>query len=74
MLAFRTSNDGTGKNGDLTIDDRRAMAGALLIDAKTGSDSVTLLVAAETAAMSLVRAFEEERADRLVLPDMELAP
>ena len=35
------------------------MAGALLVDARSGEDSVTLLVAAETAAQSLVRAFEE---------------
>jgi CRISPR-associated protein Cas1 len=70
-LAFKTSTNGTGKDGDLTIEDRRAMAGALLIDAKTGADSVTLLVAAETAAQSLVRAFEGEKADRLVLPELE---
>jgi CRISPR-associated protein Cas1 len=70
-LAFRTSAGGTGKDGDLTIDDRRAMAGALLIDARAGSDCVTLLTAAETASQSLVRAFEEEKADRLVLPELE---
>lgn len=70
-LAFKTSSNGTGKDGDLTVDDRRAMAGALLIDAKTGADSVSLLVAAETAAQSLVRAFEDEKADRLVLPELE---
>jgi CRISPR-associated protein Cas1 len=79
-LAFKISADGSGKDGDLTLEDRRAMAGALLIDARTGVDSVTLLVAAETAAQSLVRAFEDEKADRLVLPELvparelELAP
>ncbi len=72
-LAFKTSADGSGKDGDLTVEDRRAMAGALLIDARTGADSVTLLVAAETAAQSLVRAFEDEKADRLVLPELEPA-
>lgn len=72
-LAFSTSADGTAKDGDLTVEDRRTMAGALLIDAKTGADSVTLLVAAETAAQSLVRAFEDEKADRLVLPELEPA-
>lgn len=72
-LAFRTSADGTGKDGDLTIEDRRAMAGALLIDARTGDDHVTLLVAAETAAQSLVRAFEEEKTSQLVLPQLEPA-
>lgn len=57
-----------GKYGELTIEDRRAMAGALLIDVRSGEDSVTLLVAAESTAQSLVRAFEEEKAERLVLP------
>lgn len=70
-LAFKTSADCADRNGELTIEDRRAMAGALLIDAKTGDDSVTLLVAAEMAAQSLVRAFEDEKADRLVLPELE---
>lgn len=72
-LAFKTSADGSGKDGDLTIQDRRVMAGALLINAKTGGESVTLLVAAESAAQSLVRAFESEKTDRLVLPELEPA-
>lgn len=70
-LAYKTSDGGTGKDGDLTVEDRRAMAGALLVDAKVASDRVTLLTAAETAAQSLVRAFEDEKADRLVLPELE---
>ena len=72
-LALRTVGE-TDKNGDLTIEDRRTMAGALLLDARTGSDSVTLLVAAESAAQSLVRAFEDEKADRLVLPEVTASP
>jgi CRISP-associated protein Cas1 len=72
-LAFKTSGDGNGKDGDLTVEDRRTMAGALLIEARAGSDCVTLLVAAETAAQSLVRAFEEEKTDRLILPTLEPA-
>jgi CRISP-associated protein Cas1 len=74
VLAFKTSDAGTGKDGDLTIDERRTIAGALLIDARTGAESVTLLVAAETAAQSLVRALEEEKTDRLVLPELEAVP
>ncbi|MBX9830087.1 MAG: type II CRISPR-associated endonuclease Cas1 [Xanthobacteraceae bacterium] len=70
-LAHKTSGGGIGKDEDLTVEDRRTMAGALLIDAKVGSDSVTLLTAAEAAAQSLIRAFEEEKADRLVLPELE---
>lgn len=70
-LAFKVSRDGTDGEGDLTVDDRRTMAGVLLINAKNGNDSVTLLVAAETAAQSLVRAFEDEKADRLLLPELK---
>lgn len=71
-LAFKTSPNGADKDTELTIKDRRTMAGALLITAKNSGDSVTLLVAAETAAQSLVHALEDEKADRLLLP--ELAP
>lgn len=70
-LAFNNIADGSGKDSDLTVEDRRTMAGALLIDARTGGDVVTLLVAAETVAQSLVRAFEDEKADRLLLPQLE---
>jgi CRISPR-associated protein Cas1 len=70
-LVFKTSANGTGKDGDLTVEDRRAMAGALLIGARTGDDHVTLLVAAEIVAQSLVRAFENEKPGELVLPELE---
>lgn len=80
LLAWKMSANGSAKDGDLSIEDRRTMAGALLINARAGNDSVTLLVAAETAAQSLVRAFEKAKADQLVLPklvterELELAP
>jgi CRISP-associated protein Cas1 len=61
------------KDGNLSIEDRRAMAGALLVDARSGEDSVTLLVAAETAAQSLVRAFEE-RESRATPPAAACTP
>jgi CRISPR-associated protein Cas1 len=73
LLAWRTSANGSGKDGELALADRRAMAGALLIDAKSGIETVSLLVAAEQAAQSLVRALEEEKVDRLVLPEVEPA-
>lgn len=69
-LAFKASTNGGDKDADLTIKDRRTMAGVLLITAKNSDDSVTLLVAAETAAQSLVRALEDEKSDRLLLPTM----
>lgn len=62
------------RNANLSLDDRRAMAGALLLDARTGADRVSLLVAAESAAASLVAALEAGRADRLVLPEIAPAP
>jgi len=70
LLAWKTSANGRVKDGDLSVEDRRTMAGALLIDARAGNDSVTLLVAAEASAQSLVRAYEEEKADRIVLPEL----
>lgn len=73
LLARKTFGDGD-KNGDLTLDDRRAMAGALLLNAATNNGAVTLLVAAESAAASLIRAFEHEKANFLDLPQLEAAP
>ena len=72
-LAFKISADGTGKDGDLTVEDRRAMAGILLTDCSIGGDSVSLLVATELAAQSLVRAFEDEKTGKLMLPELEPA-
>jgi CRISPR-associated protein Cas1 len=62
-----------GKEGDLSVEDRRTMAGALLENCRSGGTTVSLLIAAETAAQSLVRAFEDEKTDRLVLPQFEPA-
>ena len=71
LLAWRTSGEGAGKAGDLTLDDRRAMAGALLINAKVGNGEASLLVAAEMAAASFGRALEFEKASLLELPELE---
>jgi CRISP-associated protein Cas1 len=70
LLAWKTSGNGKGKEGDLSVEDRRTMAGSLLVDVRNGSEIVTLLVATENAAQSLVRCFEEEKVDRLVLPEL----
>src|SRR5581483_4199894 len=37
-LAFKSSADGGDKSSPLTVEDRRTMAGALLIDARMGGD------------------------------------
>lgn len=73
LMVWRTSSDGTERDGELTVQDRRTMAGALLTDARVGDEKVTLLVAAETSAQSLVRALESEKPDRLLLPELEAA-
>jgi CRISPR-associated protein Cas1 len=73
LLAHKTFNGG-GKEDELSLDDRRAMAGALLVNGKVGDGEVSLLVAAEMAAVSLVRALEHEKASLLELPVLEKAP
>lgn len=56
------------KSEDLTVDDRRAMAGALLADARVGREKVSLLVATEKSAESLVHAIDASSAALLQLP------
>jgi CRISPR-associated protein Cas1 len=71
VLAWKTFSKGTEKNGDLTLEDRRAMAGVLLLNGKVGDGKVSLLVAAEMAAASLSRALEFEKPAFLELPELE---
>lgn len=68
-LAWRTVGDGRPCRADLSLDDRRAMASALLQEARVGETTLTLLVAAETTAESLVRAIEAASPDVLALPE-----
>ncbi len=70
LLAWKTSDGGEPSRGDLSLDDRRALAGVLLQDAIVGGDRVTLLVAAERAAESLSRAIEHAFPDALELPSV----
>lgn len=53
---------------DLTIDDRRAMAGILMTDALVSSEKVSLLVATEKAAESFVRCIANSTPSLLALP------
>lgn len=73
LLAHKTF-DGGDRTAELTVEDRRAMAGSLLLNSRTGDGQVSLLVAAETAAASLVRALEREKASLLTLPELEALP
>jgi CRISP-associated protein Cas1 len=60
---------GREKNDDLTLEDRRALAGLPLTNAEVGDETVTLLVATEKAASSLVQAMEASSAALLRLPN-----
>ena len=72
VLAWKTFRDRPDKRGDLTIEDRRVMAGALLLNGKFGDGKVSLLVAAEMTAASLSRSLEFEKPGFLELPELEL--
>lgn len=67
-LAWRTVGEGRPCRDDLSVDDRRAMAAALLVESRMGDETVTLLVAAEKTAEALVRAIEARSPEPLVLP------
>jgi len=69
-LACKTVGD-TDENGDLSLEHRRVMAGALFLNGHVGNGDVSLLVAAEMAAASLSRALEFEKPTLLELPEME---
>ena len=67
-LVFTLSENGARRDGDLTIDDRRALAGALNFDASVGAEKVSLLIATEKAAESLFRAMEHASPALIQLP------
>ena len=67
-LVWKASDQGRPSRVDLSIDDRRAMAGILLAEAIMSTETMTLLVAAEKTAESLVRAIEGSSAEILELP------
>jgi CRISPR-associated protein Cas1 len=67
-LVWRLTDKGQERNGEPTVEERRALAAVLFDEASVGRDSVTLLVASERAAESLVRAMETKSAAVLLLP------
>ncbi len=71
---FTLSENGARREGDLTIDDRRALAGALNINAGVGAEKVSLLIAAEKAAESLFRAMEHSAPALIQLPQFAEGP
>ena len=72
VLTWRTVGDGAPCRGDLSVEDRRAMAGSLLGQARLGDETLTLLTASERTAESLVRAIEAATPAILVLPTLIL--
>lgn len=70
-VVWRLADHGQAREGVLTLEHRRALAGVLLEPVRFGGDAVTALVATEMAAVSLVRAFEAAAAKILVLPEIE---
>jgi len=67
LLAWRHLG-GKDEARAMSLEDRQAMAGAMMENAVMGQDEVTLLVAAERLAASLARAMEERRPEALLLP------
>jgi CRISP-associated protein Cas1 len=65
--------DGANGNGEggLSLQDRQALAGILTVDARVGAERLTLLVAAETAAASLVRSLEARSPAPILLPRLD---
>ena len=60
--------EGRAAREDLTLDQRRAMAGLMLGECRMGHETMTLLAATEKAAMSLTRAIEAASAEVIELP------
>lgn len=71
-LVWTLTDDGTRSDGEPTVAQRQKLAAILLDEAKLGSDRVSLLVAAELGAASLVRALDGGGPTALALP--ALAP
>jgi CRISPR-associated protein Cas1 len=62
--------DGRSAGEEMTIEDRRAMAGVLLRETRLTGETFTLLAASEKTAESYVRAMEGASAALLRLPEM----
>jgi CRISPR-associated protein Cas1 len=73
LLARKTAA-GRATISELTIDDRRLMAGALMLNAAMRDGTMTLLAAAEISAASLVRALEAGQPALIDLPALETTP
>jgi CRISP-associated protein Cas1 len=67
---FTLSGNGTRRDGKLSLDERRALAGILHENVRLGDETVSTLIATERAAEALVRAMEAASPALLVLPSL----
>lgn len=67
-LAHELGGEAEARDEALSVEDRRTMTGVLFQKAECGDETVSLLVASERSATSLVRAFEHNTAELLLLP------
>lgn len=70
-LVWRMTDAGRRSEGETTVAERRALAASLTEEARFAGETVSLLVASEHAAESLVRAMESHSAALLQLPRLE---
>lgn len=70
LLVWRLSDRGIVREGNLTIENRQALAGVLLQPVRFKGENVTTLVASEMAALGLVRALETASAKVFPLPEI----
>jgi CRISPR-associated protein Cas1 len=71
-LVWTLTESGTRRDGEPTLDERQRLAGILLQEAKVGRDRVSLLVASEQSAASLVRALDGGGPAVLALPLLDV--
>jgi CRISPR-associated protein Cas1 len=70
-LVWQMTEGGRVREGEPSVEDRRALAAVLLETARINTETVSLLVASERAAESLVRAMEAGSAAMLLLPQLD---
>lgn len=65
---FELTRDGAAREGELTVEHRRCLAGLLAADIGIGEETVSILTATERASASLARAMEASSPALLRLP------
>lgn len=70
-LVWRLTDLGRIRTGETTVDERRSLASLPVEETRFADETVTLLVATERAAESMVRAMEANSAALLLLPQLD---